>query len=299
METNSRVKIMADPFKLRVFATNRDHAQLCIDAVDSLSSKIRKRITLKHGQSWNTTPWGRPQSSGRSVVVSRLIDFGFDDPTPPIGRHSQYLMFTEGLPPGAIAARVPRLHVGNIHRLHLAKPEKQGTAPLVRRLISGIVIPNTHPILDAWWEGDGGSYLAVISPDLFRLRIPADKLRPFLKGGELTEFEIDDEGDFLYWPKSDVHFGWDELESLIDPVKAASAKTRNAEFSVKYGNAIRLFREYGHLSQSDIHGIDPRHLRRIEHGELPISPKAIELLAKAHGLDANNYLAAVAKHIGH
>ncbi len=283
--------------RLRVFATNKLHARLCTEAIDSLAAPVRKRVTLKSGTSWGNTPWGRPSESARSLVVSRLRDFGITDPAPQIGRLYQYLMFMEGMPPESIADRIPRLKLRDNHRIHLAKSQESAEPFIVRRLISGIAIPDMQRILDAWWEHDGTDYLVVISPDYFRIHIPLSKLHPFIGDNRTEKFEIDDEGDFIHWPKGDVHFGWNELESLVDPVKAASAKTRNAEFAVQYGLAIRQYREFQHLSQGDIPGLDARHVRRIENGEVRLTSTAIERLAEAHGLQANGYLAQIAKFV--
>jgi transcriptional regulator with XRE-family HTH domain len=57
-----------------------------------------------------------------------------------------------------------------------------------------------------------------------------------------------------------------------------------------YGHAIRAVRESAGLKQIEIDGLTDRQLRRIELGEQMASPKALESLAKAHGLEISDYM---------
>lgn len=110
----------------------------------------------------------------------------------------------------------------------------------------------------------------------------------------MKRFEIDDDGSFLYWPHSDTHLGWEQFRQIIDPAAAVVAKQRSTEFNEKYGAAIRAVRnEYG-LTQAEIKGVTDRNLRRVEKGEIQVSKKVLESLAKAHGLPLDEYLKVLA-----
>jgi transcriptional regulator with XRE-family HTH domain len=73
------------------------------------------------------------------------------------------------------------------------------------------------------------------------------------------------------------------------------ARKRSADFNRRYGAAIRKVREEAGIPQAKVEGITDRQLRRIEQGECRASLKALRHLAKAHGLDVNDYMEKVAK----
>ena len=60
---------------------------------------------------------------------------------------------------------------------------------------------------------------------------------------ELAEFEIDDEGEYIYWPSHDVHVGWDQFEQSIHPEASITAKQSSQEFNRQYGQAIQILRD--------------------------------------------------------
>ena len=61
-----------------------------------------------------------------------------------------------------------------------------------------------------------------------------------------------------------------------------------------YGDAIRRLRAQHELRQSDVEGLDERHVRRIEKGESPATQSALAKLAESHGMSLGDYLDAVA-----
>ena len=61
-----------------------------------------------------------------------------------------------------------------------------------------------------------------------------------------------------------------------------------------YGDAIRRLREQHELRQSDVEGMDERHVRRIEKGESPTTHSALDKLAQSHGMSLGDYLDALA-----
>jgi transcriptional regulator with XRE-family HTH domain len=70
---------------------------------------------------------------------------------------------------------------------------------------------------------------------------------------------------------------------------------KSRRFNERYGAAIRGFREARGLKQSEIQGVTDRHLRRVEHGQQPVTKSLLSALANAHGLALGDYLEKLAK----
>jgi hypothetical protein len=227
-----------------------------------------------------------------TVFVSRFSDIPDDSVARQWeGADTKYLLFLETLPVEAVASRLPRLNIRNPHRLHVtAEHDVRSIAELVYRLLSGMAKESGAPaIVDAWVENE---QLVLLSPSFDRLSVPLEKLARFIGTAEskIKSLEIDEDGRFLHWPHADVHLGWRQLEQIIDPASALGDKQKTAEFNHSYGAAIRSLREATGLKQSDIAGVTDRHLRRVEHGELPASKAMLEALAEAHGRSLEDYL---------
>ncbi len=147
-------------------------------------------------------------------------------------------------------------------------------------------------IIDARWEGDT---LLVVSPmrNFFnKLRVPLAKL-PVLQGHrreKLENFEIDEDGAFIYWPDLDIHLGWEQFEQAVDPRAYLKAKQQSEAFNKTYGIAVRELREKSELRQSDIKGLTPRQIGRIERGECRATHNALSKLAKAHEMSISDYM---------
>ncbi len=116
------------------------------------------------------------------------------------------------------------------------------------------------------------SWAKVVSPtpEGFRkLRVPLEKLPVLqkLSQKQRQEFEIDEEGTFLYWPGGDIHLGWEQFEYAVDKAASLKAKQQTEAFNKAYGSAIRKLRREKSLRQSDIEGLTPRQVGRIESGQ--------------------------------
>ena len=148
-------------------------------------------------------------------------------------------------------------------------------------------------IVDAWLENDK---LVLLLPNLERRFVPLNKLSRFVGSdpAKLAQFEIDEDGRFLFWPHADAHLGLEQLSQLVDPSAVLAAKQSSTEFNKHYGAAIRAVREASNLKQADIDGIAERDLRRIERGEQAASKSALEALSKAHELTLGVYLKKLA-----
>ncbi len=142
--------------------------------------------------------------------------------------------------------------------------------------------------------------LRAISPQFDRLDISLGKIAKATNTdpSKLHNFEIDDDGSFIYWPSADVHLGWHQLQQLVNPEAALKTSQKSEEFNKRYGKAIQKIREQAGLALSDIKGISDKQLRRIESGESRATSNAIDVLSKAHGLSASEYMAKVADTLG-
>jgi hypothetical protein len=138
--------------------------------------------------------------------------------------------------------------------------------------------------------------LHVISSAFLRLDVPIDRIAEFKnqEDAKVADFEIDEEGAYIYWPELDVHLGWSQLHQLVNPQAALKASQKSEEFNRRYGRAVRKLREKRRLKLSDITGLSEKQVRRIESGECRLTSNAIEVLAKAHKLAPNEYMMKLA-----
>lgn len=285
---------------VRIVVTNKQYGELCRGSIRRLPSSSRSRLDLLTFQNWNEVSIPpAPRRTAPTIFVSRLADIAVE-----AGRKSRgvgrpkHLLFSEGMPIEAVASRLPRLDVRDASRVHVARKTDVGAiAEIMYRLFRALAQPrDAHSIVDAWVEGDE---LVLLSPSFERLSVPLGKLAAVTGKSkkEVTVFEIDTDGRFLFWPRSDLHLGWDQVEQIVDPAKAVAAEEKTRDFNHKYGLAIRGLREEKKLTQSAIGGLTERHLRRIEQGKQPVTSSALRALAKAHGMAVEEYLKQLARRI--
>jgi hypothetical protein len=111
---------------------------------------------------------------------------------------------------------------------------------------------------------------------------------------ERRNFEIAEDGSFIWWPSGDIHLDLDAIKSVIDPESRRRAERFRRAYGREYGAAIAALRKEHGLKQSGVHGISERQLRRIEQtGD--VSVRVLKQLAKAHCVSFNEYLTAVAE----
>lgn len=202
-----------------------------------------------------------------------------------------------------LLSRIVDLQIRSPHRFYVADPpfartnEKQWD-DLIRSFLGRLTAAleskeSDGRILDARLE-DGT--LHVVSADFRRLEVPIFKIESLAKANEqsLRNFEVDEDGSYIYWPNLDVHLGWDQLQQVVDPVAFQKAKRKSREFNERYGAAIRKVREQKGIALSQVPEISEKQLRRIERGECRLTSNAAEKLAEAHGVNPNEYLQAVA-----
>jgi len=118
-------------------------------------------------------------------------------------------------------------------------------------------------------------------------KIPVDKRR---------DFELAEDGSFIWWRSGDIHLDLDAMRSVIDPVwRRKSARIRLLR-GREYGAAIAALRkEYG-LRQTDVPDTSERQLRRIEQTGA-VFVRILKHLAGAHKMTLEVYLDRVAAKI--
>ena len=212
------------------------------------------------------------------------------------GISKRFLLFTgrQSIPAESMAQSLADLGVRGSERLHLVRREIDDEHSFLRRFVTGLLASDQDgAIMDAWWDADE---LMVISPLFQRLRVPVaalPKLRNALEA-DRANFKIDPFGDFIYWPSHDVHMSWPQFQQAVDPQARLRAQQRHEQFNQRYGRAIRSLRELHALSQQSVANLDERTVRRIEQGKTRATASALHKLAKAHGMTAADYMAAVA-----
>lgn len=138
--------------------------------------------------------------------------------------------------------------------------------------------------------------LYVISCALDRLEVSFDEIPALHHIPETyrTSFSITGDGSYLHWPEPDIHLDIDAIRYTIDPVWRTRHDIARASHNRPFGQGIVAVRKAHGLRQSDINGLSARQLRRIEQGGQP-TVKALETLARSHGLTLDAYLNAVAQ----
>lgn len=282
---------------VRVIATNHKYGCVCQASINRLPTTIRKMFDLRAFARWEDVDVDDDDPT--TIVVSRLGDVPeqFSDGAR-FGSHARHMLFVEELPVEAIATRLMRLKVRTAHRLHLAREtSNQAIENVVFRVLAGTIQANADGrIADAWVEDDA---LVLLSPTFERMNVPLEKLKKRIGDdiAKVKDFEIDEDGSFLFWPHANVHLGWEQFQRLVDPIALLQTKQKNDEYNRQYGDAIRKLRETQGLSQAKIEGIGARNLRRVEHGQLPASTTTLKALANAHGMSLLDYLNEVTKYL--
>jgi hypothetical protein len=134
-----------------------------------------------------------------------------------------------------------------------------------------------------------------------KLEVPFDSL-PALKRisiDEHTNFTIDDDGSYLYWENADIHLDLDSFRYATDPEWKQKFESLKSKHNQVFGKAIATLRKKYKLRQSDIIGLSERQVSRIEKGEGSTKADTLRLFAKAHGMEFDDYLDAVANAIVH
>jgi hypothetical protein len=252
-------------------------------------------------------PWESSRHVGRRVFVtfSQDLDESFVELFRRWTAHdTRLLILNEGASTDRLLSRILDLQIRTPQRCYVVEGKCGAgktafAAPLIRSLLERLASSleaddSENRILDARVEN---GILYVVSPNFERLDVPIGRIPQFkdVDASELQEFEIDEDGAFIYWPESDVHLGWAQLQQLVDPQAALKAAQKSDEFNKRYGQAVQKLREAARLKRADIPGLSEKQVGRIESGECRLTSNAIEALAKAHDLAPKDYMKKLAE----
>ena len=137
--------------------------------------------------------------------------------------------------------------------------------------------------------------LFVMGCDLKTWEIPFSSLPCLNRVPQLERgnFEIDEDGSYLYWKCTDLHVDLEDIKAAVDPEFKEQLLMEKLEYGKSFGKAIAIVRKAHKLNQDAIDGISDRHLRRIENEGQQPTLDTLKKLAKAHKLDLEDYLAEV------
>lgn len=137
--------------------------------------------------------------------------------------------------------------------------------------------------------------LFVMGCDLKTWEIPFKSLPCFnqVSQSERSNFEIDEDGSYLYWKNVDLHLDLEDFKAAVDPEFKAQLLAEKQEYGKSFGRAIAIVRKAHKLNKDGIDGISDRHLRRIENEGQQPTLDVLKKLAKAHGISLEDYLAEV------
>lgn len=282
-----------------------------IFAADERSKAIFQQAFSRSGLRPGKHGWGSLQTwtdLPKEVERPVLVVWMLDELTPETvkrlrshqgvaDRYTMFLLFQGSLPSRAVADRVAWLSVRNEERVFFVAEDGEKEVALAERLLLALDhADDENRIVDAWWEG---ARLVVASPSregFRKLRVPLEKLPALqrLPENQRREFEIDEEGMFLHWPGGDLHLGWEQFEYAVDKAASLKARQQTEAFNQAYGAAIRNLRREKGLRQSDIKGLTPRQVGRIESGHRA-TLSALQELARSHGLSIDEYMEELAK----
>jgi len=143
-----------------------------------------------------------------------------------------------------------------------------------------------------------GDRLIVISCEPKTYEVGFDQM-PALKKiprPERRNFEIAEDGSFIWWPSGDIHLDLDAIRSVVDPVWRRKSERLRRAHGREYGAAMAAVRREQGRRQSGVPGIAERQLRRIEQSGA-VAVRTLEQLAEAHGMMLDKYMNAVAGRI--
>lgn len=213
--------------------------------------------------------------------------------------HMKLLILSEDVlnePMEWIVPDLMELGIRKAKRIHVARLSDEDAERYMRRFTRALAYPD-DAIIDTGWKGDT---LVVVAPLFERLEVPLEKLPAKVRQARRRDrenIELDEYGEFLYWPDLDIHMGWSQFMQAVDADAKMEAELRSEEFDERYGEAIRKLRVETELNQTGIPGLHERTVRRIEQGKTRITVNAIRKLAKAHKITPAEYMQALAERL--
>jgi hypothetical protein len=137
--------------------------------------------------------------------------------------------------------------------------------------------------------------LFVMGCDLTTWEVPFNSLGSLSKisAKERGNFELDEDGSYLYFPCGDIHLDLEDLKAAVDPQFKEQLLIAKLESGKSFGKAIATVRKAHQLNQNEIDGLSDRHLRRIENEGQQPTLDALKKLAASHQLNLEDYLTQI------
>ncbi len=143
-----------------------------------------------------------------------------------------------------------------------------------------------------------GDRLLVFSCGMEKFEVPFQSMSALkrIPTEQRESFTIAGDGSYLYWEGADIHLDLDAFRCVTDPAWKQKLEALKSTHNQLFGKEIATLRKQYKLRQSDITGLSERQVRRIELGE-GTKADTLNLFAKAHGMELDAYLDAVANSI--
>ena len=185
--------------------------------------------------------------------------------------------------------------------------ERAGLRSLRNMLVhSNSSVP--HRVLTAWLRNAQAELIAdatvaddrliVIScePKTYEVRFDQMPALRKIAPRKRRDFEIAEDGSFIWWPSVDIHLDLDAIRTVSDPAWRKKSECIRRAYGREFGAAIAALRKDHGLRQTDIPGVSERQLRRIEESGA-VSVRIMEQLARAHKMTLAHYMDAVARQL--
>jgi len=142
-----------------------------------------------------------------------------------------------------------------------------------------------------------GDKLVIWTCEPQRMEVPTKDIPALarMKPGLLANFTVSESGSRIHWADGDVDLTAETIRAFADPEIRREQQTARRAEAARYSRAIRSLREQQGLRQSDISGLTERQVRRLEEGETMPRAATLEKLARAHRMDVDAYVAALAR----
>ena len=141
--------------------------------------------------------------------------------------------------------------------------------------------------------------LLVVSCAMNQTELPFDAIPALsrLPEEDRPQFKVAKDGSYLRWPTSDVDLDLEAIRYYTDDNYRQRANRERLMRDEQFGASVAAVRKRYELRQTDVEGLSARQVRRVEKGK-SASLAALEKLARAHGLETNEYLEEIAREIG-
>jgi DNA-binding transcriptional regulator YiaG len=173
-------------------------------------------------------------------------------------------------------------------------PYVTSALPVVRRMILAHKSNAERQLIAS--ASISGDKLVVWTCEPQRLEVPVEAIPSIARmdPSSQSKFIVSESGSRIHWPDDDVDLTAESIRAFADPqVRREQQAARRAEAAL-YAKAIRSLREQHGLRQSDVPGLTERQVRRLEEGDTMPRVATLQKLARAHGMDVDAYVAALA-----